>query len=62
MKHSYNVDCTCARCAKEGAYTTICSVCEYEWLTDTGVQVCAQCGNDGEIEGHVVRREGLGDY
>jgi hypothetical protein len=35
--------------------TTICGKCEYEWPTDSGVQICPKCGNDGEIEGHVVR-------
>lgn len=35
--------------------TTICGACEYEWPTHTGLQVCPKCGNDGSIEGHVVR-------
>jgi hypothetical protein len=37
--------------------TTICGKCEHEWSTDTGGQVCPACGNDGEIECHVVRHE-----
>jgi len=37
--------------------TTICGDCEREWPTDTGNQICPECGNDGEIEGHVVRAE-----
>lgn len=37
--------------------TTICGCCEHEWPTDSGRQVCPKCGNDGEIEGHVVRQE-----
>jgi hypothetical protein len=39
------------------AMTTICGKCEYEWPTDSGRQVCPKCGNDGSIEGHVVREE-----
>jgi len=35
--------------------TTICGRCEKEWPTNSGLQICAVCGNDGEIEGHVVR-------
>lgn len=35
--------------------TTICGKCEREWDTDTGRQVCPECGNDGDIEGHVIR-------
>lgn len=31
--------------------------CEHEWPTDTGRQVCPECGNDGNIEGHVIRDE-----
>lgn len=37
--------------------TTICGKCEKEWPTDSGAQICPECGNDGEIEGHVVRQE-----
>jgi hypothetical protein len=37
--------------------TTICGKCEQEWPTDSGRQVCSDCGNDGAIEGHVVRSE-----
>ena len=37
--------------------TSICGYCEYEWSTDSGRQVCIKCGNDGDIEGHVVRDE-----
>lgn len=37
--------------------TTICSCCEREWKTDSGLQICPECGNDGSIEGHVVREE-----
>ena len=37
---------------------TICGKCEYEWRTDTGRQICLECGNDGQIEGHIVREGG----
>ena len=38
--------------------TTICGKREYEWPTDSGRQTCARYGNDGTIEGHVVRVDG----
>jgi predicted amidophosphoribosyltransferase len=34
--------------------TTICGSCEREWPTDAG-RICPECGNDGDIEGHVIR-------
>ena len=33
----------------------ICGRCETEWLLDSGLQICPHCGNDGDIEGHVIR-------
>ena len=39
----------------EPELTTICGQCEREWPTDSGRQVCPECGNDGDIEHHVIR-------
>ena len=47
-------DPECPRCFVQ---TTICGKCEREWPTNTGMQVCPECGNDGDIEGHVVRED-----
>jgi len=39
--------------------TIICGACEHEWSGDTTQsRVCPKCGNDGEIESHVVRQDG----
>lgn len=40
---------------------TICGVCEAEWPTDSGAQVCPSCGNDGEVEGHAIRSTETGE-
>ncbi len=36
--------------------TIICGACEHEWSGDrTSSRTCPACGNDGDIEPHVVR-------
>lgn len=57
VMHNYN-PINYARNPADYILWTICGRCEYEWRTDSGRTVCRECGNDGTIEGHVIREGG----